>query len=149
MSPPSRDQLLQTTKLFLEAFNEFTAESVVRYRSPSCIQHILPTTLKIPQQTNAEYASFVDTLKTFMPGFKIQLVDGEEPVVDDVARKVVLHLKSRSETKAGLYQNEYMWILTLSQDGKSVDDVLEFADSLYTSEWLPKFQNAGAEGAKN
>ncbi|KAL7621037.1 hypothetical protein AAE478_008349 [Parahypoxylon ruwenzoriense] len=146
MSSPSREQLLQTTNLFLEAFNEFTPESVVRYRSPSCTHRIFPTILNSPTQTNADFANFVSALRPVMPALQFRLVG--EPVVDEVARKVVLHLKSRSDTSVGLYQNEYVWILTFSQDGTSVDDMSEFVDSLYTSEWVPKLVKASEEATK-
>ncbi|KAI1382481.1 hypothetical protein F4677DRAFT_401998 [Hypoxylon crocopeplum] len=146
---PLREQLSQTSKLFLEAFNEFTPESVVRYRSPSCMHHLLPATMKTPPQTNADYANFVAVLQPIMPGFRLRLADGQEPVIDEVTRKVVLYLKSHSDTTVGLYENEYVWVLTMSQDGKNIDDVMEFADSLYTTEWLPKIKKAAEDGAKS
>ncbi|KAI2616919.1 hypothetical protein GGS26DRAFT_577651 [Hypomontagnella submonticulosa] len=148
MSPPSREQLLQTTRLFLDAFNEFTPEGVVRHRSPTCTHRLLPATLNSPTQSNADYANLVASLQPIMPVFRLRLVDGVEPAVDEASRKVTLHLKSHSQTPVGLYENEYVWVLTLSQDGKSVDDVLEFADSLYTAEWLPKIKKAAEEAAK-
>ncbi|KAI0382422.1 hypothetical protein F5Y04DRAFT_252636 [Hypomontagnella monticulosa] len=148
MSSPSREQLLQTTKLFLDAFNEFTPEGVVRHCSPTCTHRLLPATLKTPTQTNAEYSNLIASIREIMPDFKIGLVDGVEPAVDEVSRKVTLHLKSHSKTPVGVYQNEYVWVLTISQDGKSVDDILEFADSLYTSEMIPKLQKAAVEAAK-
>ncbi|KAI0122039.1 hypothetical protein F4814DRAFT_197194 [Daldinia grandis] len=148
MSPPSREQLLETVRLFIEAFNEFTPESVVRYRSPTCTHRLVPATLNSPPQSNAEYANLISVLTTIMPTFHLRFVDGGEPVVDEVARKAVLHLKSRSNTAVGLYENEYVWILTLSKDGKLVDDILEFADSLYTSDQLPKLKRAVEDAAK-
>ncbi|KAI1376829.1 hypothetical protein F4677DRAFT_418151 [Hypoxylon crocopeplum] len=149
MQHPSRDQLLQTAKSFLESFNDFTPESVVRYSSPTCTYRILPAILKSPPQTNAELVCFIKELKAIAPAFELRLIDGEVPVIDVVTRKVVMHLKSRSETTVGLYENEYIWVLTLSEDGKSVDDLLEFVDSLYTQEWLPKLRKAGAEAVRS
>ncbi|KAI1469287.1 uncharacterized protein F4812DRAFT_324679 [Daldinia caldariorum] len=148
MSPPSREQLLQTAKLFIEAFNEFTPESVIRYCSPTCRHRIAPDTLKSAPQSNAEYAELIATMNTVMPAIHLRIVDEGEPIVDEVTRKAVLHLKSRSETAVDLYENEYVWILTMSEDGKSVDDVLEFVDSLYTSEEVPKLRKAIEEMAK-
>ncbi|KAI1803064.1 hypothetical protein F4811DRAFT_526467 [Daldinia bambusicola] len=147
-STPSREQLSQTARLFVESINEFTPESVVRYRSPTCKQRIVPDTLKSAPQSNAEYAALIAALNPVMPAFHLRIVDGGEPVVDEVARKAVVHLKSRSETTVGLYENEYVWILTMSEDGKLVDDVLEFVDSLYTNEQLPKLRKAMEEVAK-
>ncbi|KAI2463701.1 hypothetical protein F4781DRAFT_108250 [Annulohypoxylon bovei var. microspora] len=145
---PSREQLLKTTNLFLEAFNEFTPDSVVRFRSSSCRQRLLPATLKSPPQNNAEYAKLVSALQPLIPSFRISVVEGEEPAVDEVTRKVTLHLKSHSDTTIGLYQNESIWIITFNQDGTEIDDILEFADSLYTNEWLPKLVKAAGEAAK-
>ncbi|KAI0837004.1 hypothetical protein F5Y06DRAFT_272797 [Hypoxylon sp. FL0890] len=147
MSSPSREQLLKTANLFLEDFNEFTPESVLRHRSPTCLHRLLPATLKSPPQTNADYGNLIASLQPIMPAFKLRIVEGTEPVVDEVSRKVVLHLRSHANTTVGLYENEYVWTLTLSQDGASVDDVVEFADSLYTSDWLPKLNNAAKEAA--
>ncbi|KAI6090683.1 hypothetical protein F4821DRAFT_22447 [Hypoxylon rubiginosum] len=145
---PLREQLLQTTKAFLEAFNEFTPEAVVRNRSPTCTHRIFPATLKLPATSNAEYGEFVGLLKHVMPVFEMRLAEGQEPVVDEVARKVSLYTKSRSETKVGLYENEYFWVLTMNEDGTLIEDVLEFPDSLYTSEWIPKLRDAALEAAK-
>ncbi|KAI4858917.1 hypothetical protein F4820DRAFT_193904 [Hypoxylon rubiginosum] len=146
---PSREQLLETTNLFIEGLNEFTPESVVRVRSPACTHRLLPATLKAAApQTNAEYAGLVGQLGAVMPAFQLRIAEGSNPLVDEVARKVTLHTKSRSETTLGLYENEYIWILTMSEDGKTIDDVLEFADSLYTSGWLPKLGKAAAEAAE-
>ncbi|KAI1099025.1 hypothetical protein F4804DRAFT_323142 [Jackrogersella minutella] len=148
MSSPLREQIIKTTNLFLEAFNEFTPESVVRYRSPDCRQRLLPATMKSPPQTNAEYAALVGTLQPIVAEFKMRIAEGEEPIVDEVSRKVSMHLKSYSETTVGLYENEYVVILTLSEDGKSIVDIIEFVDSSYTIEWMPRFTAAAQEAAK-
>ncbi|KAI1078893.1 hypothetical protein F5B20DRAFT_546579 [Whalleya microplaca] len=148
MSPPSRAQLLQTTHLFIEAFNEFTPESVVRHRSASCIHRLLPATLHAPPRSNAEYAALVGALGPVMDGFTLRFVDGQglaEPVIDEAARRAVMYLKSHARTPLGVYENEYVWVLGLSEDGRSVDQVFEFADSKYTEEWLPKLMKAVEE----
>ncbi|KAI2619260.1 hypothetical protein GGR54DRAFT_136297 [Hypoxylon sp. NC1633] len=145
---PIRDQMLETTKQFLDGYTDMTGESVTRIRSPTCTHRLLPATLKSAPTRNAEYGALVDLLRPVMPGFRMQLVDGTQPMIDEVARKVVLHATSRSETTVGLYENEYVWILTLSEDAKSVDDVVEFADSLYTSEWMQKLTTAAQEAGR-
>ncbi|KAI1385517.1 uncharacterized protein F4822DRAFT_346057 [Hypoxylon trugodes] len=147
MSPLTREQLLKATDVFLEAFNEFTPESVVRHRSPSCLHRECPATLKTPPQTNTDWVNFVNLMRPIVRTFHIGLVEGEEPLIDDVSRKVAMHLKSRAETTAGLYENEYIWIFTVSEDGSCIDDILEFADSLYTSEWIPKLVKVAEEAA--
>ncbi|KAI0179452.1 hypothetical protein GGR52DRAFT_307355 [Hypoxylon sp. FL1284] len=140
---PTREQLLQTAKQFVADFNEFTPESVVRTCSPKCPHRLIPRTLKSPPSTNAEYSAFVANLKKVMPAYELKIA--EDPVVDTFNRKVSVYTTSKSDTTIGTYQNEFLWTFTMSEDGKSIDDILEYADSLYTSEWLPKLLKAASE----
>ncbi|KAI1779060.1 hypothetical protein F4818DRAFT_403232 [Hypoxylon cercidicola] len=148
MSPPSREQILKTAKIFLQGFNDFTPEAVTRVSSPSCTYRMGPACLNQPVKNNDEIHTFVKALQTITPTFELGLVEGEEIMVDVEARKVAMHLKSKSPTVAGLYQNEYIFIVTMNEDGTMVDDVLEFTDSLHTSEMLPKMAKAAEEAAK-
>ncbi len=68
-----------------------------------------------------------------------------EPMIDEVNRKIIMHLKSHSETDVGVYENEYVWIISTSEDGTEIVDVVEFADSQYTTEWGAKLQQAVKE----
>lgn len=142
---PLRDQMLQTARLFISSFNEFTVDSVVAHRSPTCLHRLRPGTLNSPPKTNAEYSEWVRNLMAVMRGFKLHLQDGHEPAIDEVSRKVTLPLRSTCETDLGEYQNEYIWILTLNEEGTAIDDIIEFADSAYTLEWIQKLQAAAQQ----
>ncbi|KAI1439396.1 hypothetical protein F5Y02DRAFT_405857 [Annulohypoxylon stygium] len=143
---PSREQLLKTANLCIESFNEFTPEAVTKYLSPSCRWMLKPKTLKAPPRNRTEFGEFIGSLKPAMPGgLHLFVADGQEPAIDVVTRKVTLYLKSRSETKPGLYENEYVWVITMNEDGTEVEEVIEFVDSLYTDLWLPKLNNAAEE----
>jgi hypothetical protein len=139
------EQMLQTTRLFLRAFNEFTPESVIAYRSPTCVHRLRPGSLNSPPRTNAEYSAWAQNLMSVMQGFKLHLQDGHEPIVEEASRKVVLYLRSTCETKLGEYMNEYIWILTLDGNGTAIDEIIEFADSAYTLEWIEKLQKAAQQ----
>ncbi len=143
-----REQLLSTAEAFLASFNEFTPESVVARRSASCRHHLLPTSLGAPPRGNAEYAAFVRALRAAMPWFAMRLWEGRAPVVDEAGRTVVMHLRSRAETDVGVYENEYVWTLRLGDDGTEIEEIVEFADSQYTAEWIPKLLKA-VEDKKN
>ncbi|KAI1459798.1 hypothetical protein F4805DRAFT_420303 [Annulohypoxylon moriforme] len=145
---PSREQLLKITNLFLDSFNEFTPQSVVKYRSSNCRWRILPERLEQPPQNNTEYANMIGSLQDLTPSFRVYIVEGFEPAVDVVTRQVTLHVKSHSDTKVGLYQNEYVWVITFNEEGTEIVDVLEFVDSLYMNEWFPKLIKASEEFAK-
>ncbi|KAI5861992.1 hypothetical protein GGS23DRAFT_598008 [Durotheca rogersii] len=135
---PTRERLLQTAGAFIDSVNEWTPESVVRHFSPNFTFRTAPAKVKMVPQSQAECVAFVGLIGRITRTFQLQLVSGEDPLVDEVSRKVVMHLKSHSETTVGLYQNEYIWVVTLSPDGSEVDDVLNFADSQYANEWVPK-----------
>ncbi|KAI5867527.1 hypothetical protein GGS23DRAFT_548750 [Durotheca rogersii] len=135
---PTREQILETAKLFLQSFNEFSEVEIVRYCSPNCRIRLLPASLKQPVQGPPYLSAMVKMIQAQASAFRLSIIEGEEPAVDVVTRKVTMHLESYSEMKAGVYQNEYIWIVTVSEDGKTVDDLIEFADSAYTAEWLPK-----------
>ncbi|ORY61752.1 uncharacterized protein BCR38DRAFT_476410 [Pseudomassariella vexata] len=137
-----REQLLKTTALFLTSFNKFTPESVVAHRSPKCIHRVVPSTIKAPPRNNAEIAGLTEQLKSVMSSFRVEMVSKFEPIVDVAGRKVVLHLRSSSETIVGAYDNEYMWSLTMNETGTEIDEVLEFADSYCTFQWAAKLKDA-------
>lgn len=137
-----RAQLLGTTNLFLAEFNRFTAQSVIAFRTPSCRHRLLPASLGAPVRSNAEYSAFVESLLPVMRGLKLHLAANTDPIVDEEARKVVLHLTSTAETNIGPYANEYVWVLKFTDDGKEIGEIMEFADSAYTLEMLGKLAEA-------
>ncbi|ROW07711.1 hypothetical protein VMCG_03673 [Cytospora schulzeri] len=105
---PIRDTLIQTANSYIAGFNTHTAEG-----------------------TNEEYQAFVG------PGFKlvrhqIGLAKGEDMLVDEVSRKVMLHLTSNGETDFGPYANEYMIVLKMTYDGTQIKEIVEFIDSAAT-----------------
>lgn len=70
--------------------------------------------------------------------FRLSVVDENHTIVDVDSRKVSLHLKSKAATDAGPYENEYIFILMMSEDGQLVDEVFEFLDSRYTADFVAK-----------
>jgi hypothetical protein len=131
--PSLRDQLVQTANSYITGFNTNTAEGIIASRTADCKQIILPASCpppwKNPPRSNAEYQAFI------LPGFKhlrnlnIFIADGEDMIVDDVSRKVVLPLQATGETDHGPYTNEYMMVLKMTEDGTQIKEVVEFIDS--------------------
>lgn len=68
------------------------------------------------------------------------IVDDKEMVVDVESRKVVMHAKNKGNTPLGEYENEYMWILTMTGDGKMIEEIVEFCDSAKAIELMKKHQ---------
>lgn len=130
---PIRDTLSHTANCYIAGFNTNTAEGVIACRTADCKQIIRPYSApppwNSPPRTNEEYQAFV------VPGFKtvrnvkISLAEGEDMLVDEVSRKVLLHLTSTGETDFGPYANEYMIVLKMTDDGKQIKEIVEFIDS--------------------
>ncbi|KAG8165006.1 hypothetical protein KVR01_005281 [Diaporthe batatas] len=128
-----RDALIQTANSYIAGFNTNTAEGVVACRTADCKQIICPSNVpppwSSPPRTNQEYQDFV------VPGFKqirnlkIKFAEGEDMIVDEVSRKVMLHLTSTGETDFGPYTNEYMIVLKMTEDGTQIREIVEFIDS--------------------
>ncbi|ROV93899.1 hypothetical protein VPNG_09530 [Cytospora leucostoma] len=134
--PAIRDTLVQTANSYIAGFNTNTAEGVIASRTANCKQIIRPSSVpppwNSPPRSNKDYQDFV------VPGFKmvrniqIGLAKGEDLLVDEVSRKVLLHLTSTGETDFGPYANEYMIVLKMTDDGTQIKEVVEFIDSATT-----------------
>ena len=59
-------------------------------------------------------------------------------IVDEVERKVVLHASSKAVTDAEEYGNEYIFSFWMTEDGKMVERLEEFADSKYSVDFMIK-----------
>ncbi|KAL1854510.1 hypothetical protein VTK73DRAFT_8732 [Phialemonium thermophilum] len=147
-------KLSQMAIAFIDAFNEETAESSVRYRGPSCLHRLLPASMGVPPRTNAEYAAWIQNMYTVIRGFRLRLVGTAGPsdtnskaglIVDEKARTVGLHLASSAETDVGDYANEYFWMLRFNEDVTVIEEVIEFVDSAYTVGFLAKLEEATAK----
>lgn len=79
-----------------------------------------------------------------MKNFNLALMPGAVPIVDEHLRMVVMHLASYAEVACGLYENEYMVVLTFNEEGTLLRDVIEFADSDYCVKFAER-QAAAAE----
>jgi ketosteroid isomerase-like protein len=143
---PTRAQLIATSDKFIQAYNEWTIDSVMSVRSSRCIHRTLPASRARRPKTNAEFAQFLEPLLSVYRGFKLSVIDVEETVIDVEKRKVVLHLRSYADTDAGPYENEYFFILTMSEDGEMVDEVVEYLDSGYTDDFMRRLSQVS--GAK-
>ncbi len=129
-----RENLLQTAKNYIDGFNAGTPEGKIAFRTPDCTQTIRPDSLPLPikvARTNEEYQAFIVEGSQILRNVKLSLVEGEDVIVDEVSRKVVLHLNSTGETDFGPYANEYMIVLKATDDGKLIKSVVEFIDSAY------------------
>ena len=114
----------------------------MEYRSPDCVQHYLPATRKQPDRNFAEYR---EAFAQVLPKYSnfTSFVDEDQTFIDVESRKVHVHARSHAETLAGTYENEYAFVLKITEDGQKVQEVWEWLDTEYTNTFAAKL--AGKE----
>ena len=135
--PPTPQR--QTADKLIAAFNCMDIPAIMSFRTPTCIRHLLPRSMKLTPQDNAAYEKSLYSLKTVFQNFNL---DVHEVVEDVEARKVVMWLSARADTAAGEYVNEYMWVLEFDESGEKVVEVKEFVDTVMQREFWPKLQES-------
>ncbi|CEJ58140.1 hypothetical protein PMG11_06810 [Penicillium brasilianum] len=138
---PTRDELLCTALDFVAQFAKLDPESVLSFLSPSCTLRSFPSSLgKPPLQTKEESKADFQGLKDFFHNFQLRVKDGAEPVVDEPARKVVLHIEGKGDSLVGRFETEYIYILQMNEEGTMVEDFFQFADSATRDAWGKKIE---------
>ena len=131
-----RSTLIQTAKAFVKCYNVWTVEAVLSLRTENCKHTVLPASLNVPTYVKAEYGPFFAPFMALLTDVSLKIVDEEKLVVDTEKRKVVLHVKSAGKSAVGDYGNEYNWTLTMTEDGKMIEDIVEFVDSATAVEFF-------------
>ncbi|KAH8897337.1 hypothetical protein GQ53DRAFT_743077 [Thozetella sp. PMI_491] len=133
-----RDRLLHTATDSIRQFGEMTPKSVIAYRHPDCIQRVLPTSAGILTRNNEDYSKYVMELKPLVRNMRYIILNDFEPIVDEITRQVLLHLKSSADTDVGNYENEYFMALKMTDDGTEIVQVVEYLDSAYSAGFISK-----------
>lgn len=126
---PTRAQLLETAIALVEAFETWTVDAILAKRSAKSTQHFLPGSLGRRELDVEGFRQHIEHIMPLIPdGFKVNAYY-KEPIVDEAARKVVVFAKCSANTTVGPYENEYIFVITLNEDGTLADKVEEFLDS--------------------
>ena len=83
-----------------------------------------------------------------MPAFEHFHLTVHDSIVDEVARKVLMYVSSSASTALGPYNNEYMLILHMTEDGRRVEKFYEFVDGAYSADYMRRLRDAMAESAQ-
>ena len=135
MPPSLRDQLLQTAHAYLDAHNERDLDKILALCAPTCVHRAGPPTVKSPDRNNEEYANFNVEVFKILHTYLATITD---VVADDVSKKVVLSVEAKATADAGEYENEYVILLKMTEDGKQVVEQYDFIDSQRMIEWMGK-----------
>ena len=95
------------------------------------MQHLVPSSVGGRSLDNDLFATFYENALKDFRSFKLSMAEGEEPIIDVERRKVVLRMKASADHTFGRYENEYVFILQLSEDGQLLEEIVEVVDSAY------------------
>ncbi|KAL8670531.1 MAG: hypothetical protein Q9168_004928 [Polycauliona sp. 1 TL-2023] len=123
----------QTAQAFVTAYNSWTLENIMDVRASDCINYILPGSLGQEPMDNEHYKAFFAPRMAPFRNFHLTVHD---TVVDEAARKAVLHMTSTASTDIGEYRNEYMVKLHMTEDCRKIDRFEEFVDSGYSAKFM-------------
>ena len=137
MFPPTQQR--QTADQLIAAFNCMDIPAIMALRSPTCLRHVLPKSMKLAPQDNATYERSLQSLTTVFRNFNLTVHDVVE---DREARKVVLELDAHADTAAGEYVNEYVWVLQFDESEEVIVEVKEFVDTVMQRDFWPKLQES-------
>lgn len=123
----------QTAQALVTTYNTWSLENIMDVRASNCINYILPNSLGQKSMDNEEYKAFFAPKMAPFRNFNLSVHD---TVVDEAARKVVLHMTSTASTDVGDYRNEYMLKLHMTEDCRKIDKFEEFVDSAYSTKFM-------------
>ena len=133
----SRSALYDTANTIVNSYNTWTVEALMAVRAPDCMNYILPDSLNRPPLNNQDYKAYFTSI---MPAFRDFHVEVKNTIIDEESRQVVLHASSTAITDLGEYQNEYMIVLHMTEDGTKIDRFDEFVDSQKSMGFIPRLR---------
>lgn len=128
-----REQLIATAMKFLEVQSDWEYDQIMTVRTPTCTGTIMsPSRRTFRPSDKLEWA--VKVHKEIFKTLKFRLIEENDMVIDEAARKVMMRVRGEAETCVGPYANEWIFILTMTDDGKLVTDVKNMLDTVILAE---------------
>ena len=137
----------RTALAVVESFNKMDVNGIISHRSPDCMRHFLPPSMGNKPQSNTTYAKNLHQLSAIFHNFSLTVTDMLE---DKDAARICLWMNARADTMAGVYNNDYVWLLEFDESGEKIICSKEYSDTLMSKEFYPKLQAAmNAHQARN
>ena len=126
----TRERLLETTFTFVSTFGSFDIEQILNIRTPTCLYHqSCPSFNKnvvTNEETRANFPQFIATFKRF----DFSILEPDHTLIDEAARRVMIRAKASADSIVGAYENEYIFILKMTDDCRLIEEIYEFYDTI-------------------
>ncbi|CEL11263.1 ausJ [Aspergillus calidoustus] len=126
----TRHRLLATASRFVTTLESLDVDAMLAVRSPTCLHHMCLPSFRNYSITNDQTREAFPQWKATITKYQFGILDDSQTLVDEQARKVMIRAKTAAETTVGDYNNEYVFILRMTEDCDTVDEIWEFYDSL-------------------
>lgn len=128
--------LLQTGQAWVNNLND-PAGAFHYGRAPNAVHTILPASLGVPYRMNN--TATAEWLAASLPGlhnYSTVAVGDIPTIIDEGKCRIVMHLHGfGGQTNIGAYDNEYIWVLNTSEDGRLIEESFEYIDSYLFTEF--------------
>jgi hypothetical protein len=128
-------QQRQTATALVSAFNRLDTPAIISFRTPTCTRRFLPSSLKIPSQSNEAYLANLNSMKALFTSFSITVDDTIEDLEN---RKIVMFVSAKGDTPVGEYNNEYVWSMRFDESGEKISEWTEYVDAGMARDFYPK-----------
>ncbi|VUC32369.1 unnamed protein product [Clonostachys rosea] len=136
-SPKSlRQILLQTGLAWVANLNDPEGTFSIG-RTTDAVHTILPASLDVtPRMNNTAMTEFLVSSLPGLHNYSTIEVGDMPTIIDEKQRRIIMHLTGSGQTERGPYRNEYLWVLTTSDDGKLIKESFEYIDSYLFTEYI-------------
>ncbi|KAK3676085.1 hypothetical protein LTR78_003835 [Recurvomyces mirabilis] len=126
-----------TSEAFIKAWETWSIEPVMAMRAPDCKQTMYPKNVGFAARTNEEFRTYFKSLDGVFSNARMTI---DDYLAVNTEKKAVVRSTMRADAPWGLFENEYVWYLTFTEDGRLITEIVEFIDSLSTQEVRAKLQ---------
>lgn len=123
-----RDQLHATALKFLEVQSCLDADRMTSLRTSTCRSTGMAPSRK-SSKTCDQLKPLLEDYRRVFKDVKYSLLEENDMAIDEHARKVTMRVRGQFETCVGPWANDFVFILTMTEDGKLLADIKSFPDT--------------------
>ncbi|KAL2826224.1 hypothetical protein BDW59DRAFT_161062 [Aspergillus cavernicola] len=126
---PMRAVLLATASKYVSELNTFNSTSFSALHTPACVTHFITPTHR-SSKSNEEFLELCRLSRSIFTTMLVVILDERRTIVDELTRKVMLHLKYVYWTTVDTHEAESITVLAMEDSCLLINAVFIFTDDL-------------------